>query len=192
MRELKGLKESKGFTLIELAIVLVIIGILMGLVLRGSDLIEGAKQKKVRDIPRKWEVPIWTFYDKKGYFPGDTDAIKDGLIDTFNALKTDLGGQSIAYPPDSIEGVSITINELTNPCNAGATVTRNVMLIGYVDGTNATLDTTLAQRLDEDIDGQVDGTAGRVRYCGNAGTTASAAWPASGNTVATYFFDRIP
>ncbi len=188
----QGIRSQKGFTLIELAIVLVIIGILMGLVLRGSDLIESAKSKKIRDIPRKWEVPIWTFYDKKGYFPGDTDDPKDGLIDAFANLKSDLGGQSIAYPPDSIEGVSITIKELTNPCNAGATVTRNVMLIGYVDGTNATLDTTYAQRLDEDIDGQVDGTAGRVRYCGAAGTTAAAVWPASGNVVATYFFDRIP
>jgi prepilin-type N-terminal cleavage/methylation domain-containing protein len=188
----QGIRSQKGFTLIELAIVLVIIGILMGLVLRGSDLIESAKSKKIRDIPRKWEVPIWTFYDKKGYFPGDTDATKDGLIDSFANLKSDLGGQSIAYPPDSIEGVSVNITELTNPCNAGNTVTRNVMLIGYVDGTNATLDTTLAQRLDEDIDGQVDGTVGRVRYCGPAGTTAAAAWPASGNVVATYFFDRIP
>ncbi len=132
------IRSQKGFTLIELAIVLVIIGILMGLVLRGSDLIESAKSKKIRDIPRKWEVPIWTFYDKMGYFPGDTDSTKDGLINTFTALKTALGGQSIAYPPDSIEGVSITINELNNPCNAGAGVTRNVMLIGYVDGTNAT------------------------------------------------------
>lgn len=186
------LSDRRGFTLLELAIVLVIIGILLGLVLRGSDLIESAKSKKVRDIPRKWEVPIWVFYDKMGYFPGDTDTPKDGLINSFADLKNDLGGKSIAYPPDSIEGVSITINGLTNPCNLGATVNRNVILIGYVNGTDATLDTTLAQRIDEDIDGQVDGSNGRVRYCGNNGTTGAAAWPATGNTVATYLFDRIP
>ncbi len=188
---MKGIKETKGFTLLELAIVLVIIGILLGLVLRGSDLIESAKGRKVRDIPRKWEIPIWTFYDKKGHFPGDTDTPKDGLIDTFGDLKTHLGNASIAYPPDSVEGVSIEIKELNNPCNEGASVTRNVMLIGYANGT-ATLDVNLAKRIDEDIDGQEDGQKGRVRYCGNNGTDPAGAWLDSGNTVATYFFDKLP
>ncbi len=188
---MKNLKEREGFTLLELAIVLVIIGILLGLVLRGTDLIESAKAKKVRDIPRKWEVPIWTHYDKVGYFPGDTDTTKDGLIDDFANLKTALNTQSIAYPPDSVEGVSITISEVSNVCgNTG--VTKNVMLIGYVDGTNATLDVKYAERIDEDIDGQVNGQAGRVRNCGPAGTTSPAVWPASGNIVATYFFDKLP
>lgn len=186
---MKELRSKKGFTLIELAIVLVIIGILLGLVLRGPDLIESAKTKKIRDNPRKWEVPIWTFYDKKGYFPGDTDTPKDGLIDTFADLKDDLGNEGIDHPPDTVEGVSTTINELADPCGVTG-VTRNVMLIGT--GANPTLDTTIAQRIDEDIDGAVDGTKGRVRNCGNNGQGAPGAWPTTGNVVATYFFDKRP
>ena len=60
------MRNSKGFTLVELAVVLVIIGIILGAVIKGNDLIENAKVKGVIQAPTKWEVPIMTFYDKKG------------------------------------------------------------------------------------------------------------------------------
>ena len=40
------MKKQAGFTLIELAIVLVIIGLLLGGVLKGQELINSAKVKK--------------------------------------------------------------------------------------------------------------------------------------------------
>lgn len=184
MSELKRLKEAKGFTLIELAIVLVIIGIILGAVLKGQDLIENAKVKKIINFPNKWEVAIWTFYDKKGYFPGDTDTTKDGLINSFTALKTDLDNTKIAYPSDTEADVTISINQLANVCDAGATVTRNVMLL-----TNVPVE--YAEQLDKAQDGTEDGTKGRVRNCGTGGTTAAAAWPASGNVTVTYLFDKL-
>jgi prepilin-type N-terminal cleavage/methylation domain-containing protein len=178
-------RNSKGFTLIEMAVVLVIIGIILGAVIKGNDLIDNAKAKGVIQAPSRWEVPVWTFYDKKGYFPGDTVIPRDGQIDSHADLKTALTNEGIAYPADTISDVTFDIAGLTNPCAAGATVKRNAMLI-----TNVPFD--YAAKIDESIDGTADGTKGRVRYCGALGLTAVAAWPATGSISVTYFFDKQP
>lgn len=179
---IKIVKEQKGFTLIELALVLVIIGIILGAVLKGQDLIEGAKVKKVINFTKKWEIPIWAHYDKKGYFPGDTDATKDGLIDTFPALKSDLDTAKLAYPADTEADVTIAINELANTCASGSTL--NIMLL-----TNVPVE--YAKQFDTSNDGAENGQKGRVLNCDTAGTTAPAVWPASGNVSITYLFDKV-
>lgn len=179
------MRNSKGFTLVELAVVLVIIGIILGAVIKGNDLIENAKVKGVIQAPTKWEVPIMTFYDKKGYFPGDITppaTAKDGQIDTFVSLKAALDAESIAYPADTISDVTFDIKGLANACNSGAA--RNVMFI-----TN--MPDTTASQLDNAIDGTIDGTKGRVRSCGVAGASDEAAWTATGALVpVVYFFDK--
>ncbi len=72
---------QKGFTLIELAIVLVIIGIMLGGVLKGQQMIENAKMKAVADQAKSLAVAVYSFQDKYGQFPGD-----------FNAATTQLAG----------------------------------------------------------------------------------------------------
>ncbi len=62
---------DKGFTLVELAIVLVIIGIIIGAVLRGQQMIESAKLKKLYNQQREIIAAIYIYYDKYGRFPGD-------------------------------------------------------------------------------------------------------------------------
>lgn len=62
---------DKGFTLVELAIVLVIIGIIIGAVLRGQQMIESAKLKKLYNQQREIIAAIYIYYDKYGKFPGD-------------------------------------------------------------------------------------------------------------------------
>ncbi len=41
------LKNDKGFTLIEMAIVLIIIGIIIGAIVKGKDIIRSGEQKKI-------------------------------------------------------------------------------------------------------------------------------------------------
>lgn len=55
-------RRVKGFTLVELAIVLVIIGIILGAILKGQDLIAQSRAKRVQNDLRGIEAIIWTYY----------------------------------------------------------------------------------------------------------------------------------
>ncbi|BCO08481.1 prepilin-type N-terminal cleavage/methylation domain-containing protein [Desulfolithobacter dissulfuricans] len=63
--------DNKGFTLVEMAIVLVIIGLLLGAVMKGQSLIQQAKVKNVIDQIDSFRAAILTFYDRYGQYPGD-------------------------------------------------------------------------------------------------------------------------
>lgn len=64
-------KEETGFTLIELSIVLVIIGLIIGGVLVGRDLITSAKLRSVLTDIEKFNTAANTFQTKYNCIPGD-------------------------------------------------------------------------------------------------------------------------
>jgi prepilin-type N-terminal cleavage/methylation domain-containing protein len=64
-------KDQAGFTLVEIAIVMVIIGLLIGGVLKGQAMIQNAKVKRVVKQGDELRAAIMTFYDKYGVYPGD-------------------------------------------------------------------------------------------------------------------------
>ena len=68
------MNKQTGFTLIELAIVLVIIGLLLGGVLRGQELINSAKVKNMANDFRSIPVYIYGYQDKFKSLPGDDKA----------------------------------------------------------------------------------------------------------------------
>ena len=65
------MNKQAGFTLIELAIVLVIIGLLLGGVLRGQELINSAKVKNMANDFRSIPVYVYGYQDKFKALPGD-------------------------------------------------------------------------------------------------------------------------
>ncbi|OGV76899.1 MAG: prepilin-type N-terminal cleavage/methylation domain-containing protein [Methylotenera sp. RIFCSPLOWO2_02_FULL_45_14] len=67
-------KTQTGFTLIELAIVLVIIGLLLGGVLKGQELINSAKVKNMANDFRNIQVYVYSYQDKFRALPGDDKA----------------------------------------------------------------------------------------------------------------------
>jgi len=71
------MKKQSGFTLIELAIVLVIIGWLLGGVLKGQELINSAKVKNMATDFKNVQVYIYGYQDKFKALPGD-----DGQVAT--------------------------------------------------------------------------------------------------------------
>lgn len=64
-------KQQTGFTLIELAIVLVIIGLLLGGVLKGQELINSAKVKNMASDFKNTQVYIYGYQDRFRAIPGD-------------------------------------------------------------------------------------------------------------------------
>jgi prepilin-type N-terminal cleavage/methylation domain-containing protein len=68
------MNRQTGFTLIELAIVLVIIGLLLGGVLRGQELINSARVKNLTRDFQNVQVYIYGYQDRFRAMPGD-DAI---------------------------------------------------------------------------------------------------------------------
>ncbi len=60
-----------GFTLVEVAIVMVIIGLLIGGVLKGQSMIANAKVKRIVKQADEIRAAVMAFYDKYGVYPGD-------------------------------------------------------------------------------------------------------------------------
>jgi prepilin-type N-terminal cleavage/methylation domain-containing protein len=84
------MKSRRGFTLIEMAIVLVIIGIILAGVMKGRDIVRGAQVKQFsQGYARKWVTIFATYNDKTGRVLGDTygtaanpnQGAADGLIE---------------------------------------------------------------------------------------------------------------
>jgi prepilin-type N-terminal cleavage/methylation domain-containing protein len=65
------MKKQSGFTLVEIAIVLVIIGLLLGGVLKGQELITQAKIKNVSNDLNGIVSAIYSYQDRYKRLPGD-------------------------------------------------------------------------------------------------------------------------
>jgi len=65
------IKNQKGFTLIEIAIVLVIIGLLLGGVLKGQEMITSAKIRSLADGANAVKAAFFAFQDRYRAVPGD-------------------------------------------------------------------------------------------------------------------------
>ncbi len=64
-------KREKGFTLVELAIVMVIIGLLIGAVLKGQAMIDDAKGKRLLNDMQGIGAATFTYLDRYSAYPGD-------------------------------------------------------------------------------------------------------------------------
>lgn len=207
MKKVSVLREEKGFTLIELAIVLVIIGIILGAVLKGQDLIAGARAKKfINDAGKKWEVATWTHFDRKGRFPGDLDI--NGVIGDGNA-QSDLAALNLSNPPthNVVLGSSSFYVFLGSDDATAAANQQNLIIICKTDDCLTPFtadDMAFLETFDTSIDGTSNGALGLVRGV-NAepdnitaadyvatydGDQTGAAWAAGTTQALIYFFDK--
>ena len=193
------MRREKGFTLIELAIVLVIIGIILGMVLKGQDLIQNARIKSFVSKSRHWETAMWIYFDRKGKFAGDDDTngiIADEGGGSTSTVKDDLIAANFANPPyegtTGSETNTITLGSNTfyvffgNDGGNASNPVKNIMVLCVSADCATTFSSEqvdFAEGLDRSIDGVADGTQGQVICAGTPDSVDSATnWEASYNT----------
>jgi prepilin-type N-terminal cleavage/methylation domain-containing protein len=71
------MKKQAGFTLVEIAIVMVIIGLLLGGVLKGQEIITNAKIKKLENDYQGVTAAIYSYQDRYRALPGDDSRADD-------------------------------------------------------------------------------------------------------------------
>ncbi|WP_424191992.1 prepilin-type N-terminal cleavage/methylation domain-containing protein [Ampullimonas aquatilis] len=85
--------QQAGFTLVEIAIVLVIIGLLLGGVLKGQEMISSAKVKALANEIRAVSAAYYGYQDRFRSIPGD-----DVLAATTAHLGATVNGATIVTP----------------------------------------------------------------------------------------------
>lgn len=100
----KSANKNMGFSLLEVSIVLVVIGFIIGAVLFGQDMIQAAKIRALMTQTERLEAAINTFYSKYKNFPGDIAQSPSTSIiypwqDFFNGLPahTTVGGNGDGF-----------------------------------------------------------------------------------------------
>ncbi|MBI2293571.1 MAG: prepilin-type N-terminal cleavage/methylation domain-containing protein, partial [Betaproteobacteria bacterium] len=76
------MQNQTGFTLIEIAIVLVIIGLLLGAVLKGQELIQSARVRNLAATQNEVTVAFFGFRDRYRAYPGDYSQASTNLAAT--------------------------------------------------------------------------------------------------------------
>ncbi len=145
----KEYKNRKGFTLVEMSIVIVIIGLVVGGVIAGRDLIEAAQLRKVVSEQEEFTMAVMAFKLKYNAIPGDMT----------NA--TQFWGTDASCP-----NTPINTTRKTATCNGDG----NGQLGVYsAVSTNWREGFRLWQQLANErlIEGQFTGTPGNSTYSGN-------------------------
>jgi prepilin-type N-terminal cleavage/methylation domain-containing protein len=142
LRGLNVKKNNIGFTLIELSIVMVIIGLLIGGILVGKDLISAAGTRAVISQINKYDAAIYYFKGKYGFLPGDYPQATTYL----SPITTNGNGDNQIY----LSNYSLPIpfcqmgccpggNCMLNPTNVGSTSElplfwQHLSLAGLIEG----------------------------------------------------------
>jgi prepilin-type N-terminal cleavage/methylation domain-containing protein len=130
-------KNQAGFTLVEIAIVLVIIGLLLGGVLKGTELIENSKVKRAANEINGITAAFYSYQDRYQRLPGD-----DGLI---GALTARGGSWTPVTQAGNINGViaSTLAQTFTAPNGEPSAFWQHLRAAGFING-NVTLTGTAA------------------------------------------------
>ncbi len=206
--------NKKGFTLVELAIVLIIIGILLGMVLKGQDLIQNARIKRLENDMKGFQALQFTFNDRYNRFAGDGD--KNGAID-FNRVDATLedfdnNPQAQLITTETVD-IDAPFSDLEyaqllpigDHREIAKHVFNNAMYFASINGYNMIVIKQIpcfaAKTIDKDIDLVIDAKRGYIREAHNATTLlddiGNERWEdicPTENTLVdiVYFFDKRP
>lgn len=89
--------KQQGFTLVEIAIVLVIVGLLLGAVLKGQELIFNTKVKSTYNMSRETAAALYAYQDRYRVSPGDDNQATNRFPTANPAVTNGNGDGLIAY-----------------------------------------------------------------------------------------------
>lgn len=161
------LRGNKGFTLIEMAIVLIIIGIIIGAVVKGKDIIRSAEQKKVYSkFFSEWRIAYLNFYDRTGKILGDRTNNGQAQSDTTCTQLINGGTGFYGLTP---VGLDVPTTNGADACtynytDSGGNIQNLIIRFAYAATYNymqiQNIPSEMAIAIDRIIDGEADGTAG--------------------------------
>ena len=127
------LTKQKGFTLVEIAIVLVIVGLLIGGVLKGQEMITNAKLKRIESDNAGIAAAMFSYQDRYLQLPGDDDGAEARFsmyTDTVNDPGATINGNS----DGSIEGLWIGDSSVAIPNQETGNFWKHLRASGLVPG----------------------------------------------------------
>ena len=131
MSNFAGKSKQSGFTLIEIAIVLVIVGLLLGGVLQGQQLIENARIRGAVNDFTGVSTAIYSYQDQYRRLPGD-----DGPLATLQARGGNWGTITAASTPGPnglLAGANVG-NTFTGASGEHIGLWQHLRAAGYVAG----------------------------------------------------------
>ena len=135
------MQKPSGFTLVELAIVLVIIGLIVGGVLTGSDLIKAATIRSTVSDFEKYNAGATTFQSKYNGLPGDLKASKAVEFNLSGAADTNATGLAgLRDGNGAIEGGSANATNLIGEIGL---FWKDLGAVGLIGGTYTATGTTV-------------------------------------------------
>lgn len=189
-------EPARGFSLVEAALVLVVIGLILGAVLQGRSLVDSAEYKSFRQSLRDYRSAFLTFRDRFDALPGDfadasgridgglPDGDGDGVIEDGPACTADTDEACRAWQHLRAAGM-LSGNPDTAGSAASPEHTYNGVVSAYFTGTGSNGDfgnnmlvqnvpVEVARRLDRDEDDdRCDDGRITAQTCGSP----SAEWP---------------
>jgi prepilin-type N-terminal cleavage/methylation domain-containing protein len=155
-------RNQSGFTLIEIAIVLVIIGLLLGGVLKGQELINSAKVKNLANDFKNVPVFIYGYQDKFKALPGDDNNLAAHLTGTVTPVPCTGAPTVVANTCNVGNGVIDGNWNAVTAASESYVFWQHVRLAGFGPGSTDT--TTAADYLPKNA---VGGTIGITNSVGN-------------------------
>ncbi|MGY0620457.1 type II secretion system protein [Lysobacter sp. A378] len=119
-----------GFTLVEMAVVLVIIGVILGAVMIGRDVQRNAEYTRIKQkFVDQWVVSYNTYSQRLGAPVGDSQTAPQLMVNGANFSGISGGNMSTATPPAAICGETAPVPALPNGTQTGQQfILRDLML----------------------------------------------------------------